>query len=559
MLTKISIKNFKKLTADIDLSQTVIFVGPNNSGKTSALQAIALWDLGIRKWIEVKKDSKAKQRRGVPINRKDILSIPISSARYLWKDLHVQEVIKKDGKLCSKKIKIEISAEGWTTQKNWKLPMEFDYSGTEVLYCRLMDDEANKFLEIVSNEKIAFLPPMSGLVAREDMLVQGTIYSRIGEGRTAEVLRNLCWIVYNETENWLKLKEIIKNLFFVDIGEPEFDKVSGIINMTYEEKGKKYDLSNAGRGFHQILLLFAFIFASKRTILLIDEPDAHLEVIRQKEVFNLLSKSLKEQNSQLIIATHSEAVLNEAAEKDRIIAFIGKPHILNNKAQLVKSLANIGYDQYVQAEQKKWVLYLEGSTDLQILQAFAKVLNHPVEKYLQNPFVKYVTNRPIDARSHFYGLREAFPEFKGVAIFDRLDKNQIQIAEGLTELSWNRYEIENYIPIPETIERFFSLPPETLFEFLDKDTINKIIQSEIPSAALDNKTHTWWIDTKMSEFLDRVFTQYCEIKKVPVCLNKSDYYRLVLLAKPEEIDKEVKEKLDGIYKVVPTSKELELE
>ncbi|NMB81350.1 MAG: AAA family ATPase, partial [Ignavibacteria bacterium] len=426
MITKIEIKNFKKLTANIELSQTVVFVGPNNSGKTSALQAIALWDLGVRKWIEAKKDSSAKQRRGVPINRKDILSIPITSAKYLWKDLYVQEVTKMDGKLHNKKIKIEIRAEGWTQQKKWNLGVEFDYAGSEVLYCRLLDELNNDLENVLKEERVAFLPPMSGLVSREDKFVPGTIYSRIGEGRTAEVLRNLCWIVYKETGNWQKLEEIIKTLFLIKIGEPKFDEISGIINMTYNEKGKDYELSNAGRGFHQILLLFAFILAGKRTILLIDEPDAHLEVIRQKEVFNLLSKTLKEQNSQLIVASHSEAVLNEAAEKDKIIAFIGKPHVLNNKSQLVKSLANIGYDQYVQAEQKKWVLYLEGSTDLQMLQEFAKVLNHDSEKYLKSPFVKYVTNKPTDARNHFYGLREAFPGFKGIAIFDRLNDQQLQ-------------------------------------------------------------------------------------------------------------------------------------
>jgi len=120
-------------------------------------------------------------------------------------------------------------------------------------------------------------------------------------------------------------------------------------------------LSNAGRGFQQILLIFSYIYSSENTILLLDEPDAHLEIIRQKEVYNTLSETVKEQNSQLIVATHSEAVLNEAAEKDTIIGFIGAPHIVNKTQQLVKSLNSIGFDQYILAEQKKWVLYLEGT------------------------------------------------------------------------------------------------------------------------------------------------------------------------------------------------------
>jgi predicted ATPase len=53
MLTRLRIKNFKRFgDADVELGQSVVFIGPNNSGKTTALQALALWDLGLRKWNE---------------------------------------------------------------------------------------------------------------------------------------------------------------------------------------------------------------------------------------------------------------------------------------------------------------------------------------------------------------------------------------------------------------------------------------------------------------------------------------------------------------------------
>ncbi|HVA23197.1 MAG TPA: AAA family ATPase, partial [Chloroflexota bacterium] len=47
MLTKITIRNFKRFDdVEIELGSPVVFIGPNNSGKTSALQALALWDVG---------------------------------------------------------------------------------------------------------------------------------------------------------------------------------------------------------------------------------------------------------------------------------------------------------------------------------------------------------------------------------------------------------------------------------------------------------------------------------------------------------------------------------
>jgi hypothetical protein len=92
-----------------------------------------------------------------------------------------------------------------------------------------------------------------------------------------------------------------------------------------------------------------------------------------------------------------------------VIAFFGKPHRINDRGiQLIKALNAIGFDQFYQAEQNGWVLYLEGSTDLAILQAFAATLGHRAGKILERPFVYYVGgNTPQKARDHFYGLREA--------------------------------------------------------------------------------------------------------------------------------------------------------
>jgi predicted ATPase len=43
MLTRLRIKRFKVLQdVDIELGETVVFIGPNNSGKAAAVQAMAL-------------------------------------------------------------------------------------------------------------------------------------------------------------------------------------------------------------------------------------------------------------------------------------------------------------------------------------------------------------------------------------------------------------------------------------------------------------------------------------------------------------------------------------
>ncbi len=57
MIKKITIKNFKKFESapyEMNPSAVSLIVGPNNGGKTTALQAIALWSFLIQKWNEAK-------------------------------------------------------------------------------------------------------------------------------------------------------------------------------------------------------------------------------------------------------------------------------------------------------------------------------------------------------------------------------------------------------------------------------------------------------------------------------------------------------------------------
>jgi AAA15 family ATPase/GTPase len=552
MITKLRVENFKRLDFEINLDEIVTFVGPNNSGKTSALQAIALWYLGISKWIEKKqsKQSHAKERTGVAINRKDLINIPVPSTKLLWKNLQVQK--KKDKSNGQDKVFIKIYCELQRNFRIWKVGLDFYYANDESIYVRLSEDTSLSIedLDELSKIRIGFLPPMSGLATDEDKLETGSIQVRIGEGRTAEVLRNLCYKVFEKDEkDWKRIVDLMKKLFGIELNNPEYIATTGKLKLTYTEGGIKYDISNIGKGFQQILLILSYISAEENTILLIDEPDAHLESIRQREIYNLLSDLVRQKKGQLIIATHSEVVVNEAADKDLIIAFLVKPHIVNNKSHLVKSLSSIGFDQYLLAEQKKWILYLEGSSDLSILKAFAKKLKHPVLNYLENAFIKYVTNRPMDAREHFYAIqREAIPELKGIALYDRIDFS-LSTEGNLIEMMWNKYEIENYIPIPEALLNYFkTIVGDDLFNQDKISLLEKIIQKLIPPIALESREDQFWIETKISSLLERIFEEFRKETGIKL-LNKGEFYELIDFVNEDLIDQEVIEKLDKINEV----------
>lgn len=574
MLTHIKIRNFKRFDdVEIELDKAVVLIGPNNSGKTTALQALALWDIGLRRWNEKRKGKSLPEKRpGVTVNRRDLFSIPVPSANLLWRDLHVRNVSRteEDGKSTQKteNVNVEIVVDGVVNGNSWSCGLEFYYANEESFYCRplRLDKGGKKRMPMpdgVENVRVAFLPPMSGLADREFVKQPGEVGVLIGQGQTAQVLRNLCYKIHQEGEggHWGDLVGHIRHLFGVELLEPLYIAERSEITMAYkDERANRLDLSSSGRGLQQTLLLLAHLYANPGAVLLLDEPDAHLEILRQRQTYNLLIQIAEQQSSQIIAASHSEVVLGEAANRDVVIAFVGKPHRIDDRgSQVLKSLQDIGFDQYYQAEEKGWVLYVEGSTDLSILQAFAKTLDHNAQSYLERPFVKYVeTNLPERAREHFFGLREAKNDLVGFALFDRLNA-ELQSARGLTEAMWRRREIENYFCMEEVLLAYAHYDlPDDLFGLAERALREEAMAesiAEVTKLLEIDDLNPWSPDVKASEeVFDRVFRLYFKKLRLPLQLRKSGYHLLASMVPRDNLDPEITEKLNAMVKVARLAK-----
>jgi energy-coupling factor transporter ATP-binding protein EcfA2 len=562
MLTRLVIRNFKVFgEVDIELGQRVVFVGPNNSGKTSALQALALWSAGVRRWVEKRGSGNVpKERAGVTLNRRDLIALPVPSANLLWRNLHVRQGVREDGKAKTRNVLIDVEVEGMDAGKVWRAAVEMDYANEESFYCRSKIGPDGIRMEIpaaAAGVRLAYLPPMSGMAATETRLDEGAIAVRIGEGRTAEVLRNLCWQAFQRPDKrpWQALVSQMHALFGVELQEPRYVVERGEIVMTFRLGDVQLDLSASGRGQQQTLLLLAHLAANPGSVLLLDEPDAHLEILRQRQIYNVITEMAAQTDSQVIAASHSEVILNEAADRDVVVAFVGRPHRVDDRgSQVLKALKEIGFDQYLLAEQSGWVLYLEGSTDLAILRAFAQRLQHPAAPLLERPFVHYVRNAPSNAEHHFYGLREAKPNLVGIALYDRIEK--LPAGGGpLKHLMWQRREIENYLCSPAVLCAYAAHLGTPYLGELGQGEAARAMEASIrkvsDALATLRGLDPFGPDIKATDdFLNPLFKDFfSSLGLPPNTMTKTDYHTLAPFIEPGAIAPEVVQKLDAIVEV----------
>ena len=136
---------------------------------------------------------------------------------------------RDSGRQQTSHVRIEVIVRGVDNGNEWECGFEFDYANPESIYCRALrlsnDDEPARMPvpEEARATRIAYLPPMSGLAATENRLMPGAVNVFIGEGRTAEVLRNLCYqIVEGEdgAERWSVLVERIHDIFGITLERP---------------------------------------------------------------------------------------------------------------------------------------------------------------------------------------------------------------------------------------------------------------------------------------------------------------------------------------------------
>ena len=314
-----------------------------------------------------------------------------------------------------------------------------------------------------------FVPAMTGLDPEEPVYQKPKLDLLLGQARPGEVLKKFAGGGESDSEDaWNPLRESIEALFGYTLLPPDATGAHIVSEYQQNEGGPRLDIASAGSGFQQVLMLLTFLHTRPGSALLLDEPDAHLHMILQDAIYGELRSVAVRRRSQLVIATHSEVIIN-AVEPRELCAILDRPRMLadtQDKTRLIQSLGVLTNTDILESlEVPGRVLYLENYTDLDILRAWARILGHPIADFLATKVFWKPTvaetragSKGIKARDHYDALLLVRTDLPALELVDGDAHEGIQSTaisgRGFQRLRWRRYEIESYLVHPAALARY---------------------------------------------------------------------------------------------------------
>jgi hypothetical protein len=473
MITKLTLRNFKSVKEQTyEFTQFDLLVGRNNSGKSTVLQALAIWQFCVDEFHR----SKRSGSTGIQVVLPNFTALPVPEFNLLWKDRTDRYWPMVNGKKTQAYILIAIDVE-WrqATGETASFGVELRYHSSQTIYA-IPSGGWKKFHDCEQRgdlPKIAYVPPFSGLEPTEKWLDEAPIRQQVGKGQPGSVLRNLLLRVcpapsrgsdgrvakgYAAPADWNELADIVKRWFSVEIHEPGYDSGKDVyITVEYRQNDKDFDIIAGGSGFHQTLTLLAFLYGYRPTTILLDEPDAHLHVNLQREILDYFKRKGLETNTQFLIATHAEEFVR-GVDAVQLVSLLNQvPRRVQSAPEVLRAMAEVSNEEIARLMASPYILYVEGESDERILRAWAAPCG--VQTAMDKVCFKSMgggdkQSMKTKADDHFAALKQIIPEVSRLMLFDYDDRAAFHPEPNNPALfEWKRKNIENYLLVPDAWKR----------------------------------------------------------------------------------------------------------
>lgn len=322
-----AIQNFKSIKSlEIFLDKNLsVLTGINNSGKTTILEAIALWVECVNILTRRAKRSVAnKYQKGDRIidgavhyfQPNQLTSICCPSLRDIFnncdeqKNIILSAILKDDESSSELRIAFVIRS---STQSRYAVQLydenNFDYT----LFHKLFINNQEPIISYYST-------PLANIVKSEEFMTLPVIQDHLSKRESYAVLRNRLYKLYytsmfanfqQDLSYILYGLETKVNLTITPRSDIQKHK-NVVLKYTIGEDVIEKDLALLGSGTIQVLEILVNVYSmvdAKKDmhLILLDEPDSHIHRDIQRRLFEVLNR--KTDNNQIVLTTHNESFI----------------------------------------------------------------------------------------------------------------------------------------------------------------------------------------------------------------------------------------------------------
>lgn len=334
MLTKVRISNFKRIKeAELEIGPVTYIVGGNNSGKSSAIQAIH---------TAVAAAQVGRERRQQVI--------PTSSLRYSpaaeFESIGHGRLLENKADGLRALVEFMSQTDNPTEDSRYRVEIyrgrNFDSIGVdrEPKQGRLADriQDPRKLFSI-------YTPGLSGIPLREEYMSYASVFQRAAGGEANLVFRNILRLIA-EHDKLDELVNAISNLIgeeiSIYIGADEEQDFYITVEAAIGDEDHYVPVELWGTGLLQITQLYSYVILFRPAVLLADEPDAHLHPSRQKLLGDAFRNIAENYNCQVIATTHSEHLISSRPENTKLIWMRDGKSETYEREELIPLLMHLG-------------------------------------------------------------------------------------------------------------------------------------------------------------------------------------------------------------------------
>lgn len=300
-LQSVHVRRFKNIQdAPFDVSAINVFIGANNSGKSTLAQVIH-FSIGLLQSIEL------AGRWG----NKDPIGLSLSPTQLLYSPCVDLYALGQGGQLLENTDSaIEVS---FVLADGEKINLTIRKGRNSNIHVNVDNVTAAKSLASLEKPFTIYSPGLAGIAKNEMYISNGVLLRTIARGDANLVFRNILFRLSDPTYAvaWAEFLDDLRRLF-TDINvEVVYHAETDEHIMVFADTGSgRVPVELAGTGVLQAIQILAYVHYFHPSVFILDEPDSHLHPNNQRLLCKLLQGVAEERGTQVFLTTHSRHVVD---------------------------------------------------------------------------------------------------------------------------------------------------------------------------------------------------------------------------------------------------------